>query len=125
VPSHILSVAARRRTLRQLIEEARGHVMDVDAGRYSDEDFLTYINNALYEIYRLRPDAYFGPLGNVVPQYETDDLDEEFPLSGIFYTATVYFLAGSASLRDDEHVVESRATALLAMFAAKLIGSKA
>jgi hypothetical protein len=110
------------RTIQQLFDEARGHIMDVGGDRYSDEDLLSYFNNCLYEIKRLRPDAYFGIAE--VPQYTLSQLDDEFPLDGMFATATSYFLAGSASLRDDEHVAESRAAGLLAMFASKLSGGR-
>jgi hypothetical protein len=112
------------RTIRQLFEEARGHIMDVDGARYSDVDFLSYLNDSMYEIRRLRPDAFFG-IYDTIPQFDASQLDEEFPLDGIFINPVVYFLAGSASLRDDEHVSESRAMGLLAMFSAKLVGSRA
>lgn len=110
------------RTIQQLLDEARSYIQDTDSSnyRYTNDDLVTYLNDAIYEVRRIRPDAFYGSYGSPVDQFTTNDLDENFPLDGIFFTATAYFIAGSAALRDDEHVNEGRSSALLALFSAKL-----
>jgi hypothetical protein len=119
------------RLISDLILEARAYIQDTDGSdRYSDADLVTYANDAMAEVMRIRPDYYYtlataagGYDGYEVPQYTTSNMtSEEFPLSQQAYTATAYFIAGSAALRDDEHTVDARATALLGLFEQKLKG---
>lgn len=120
------------RTISSLISEARGYIQDsVEPYRYTDADLLTYLNDAMTEIYRVRPDLYYdlaitagGYDGYTVPQYVLANLSDntELPLNPMVQTAVAYFVAGSAALRDDEHTVDARATALLSLFEQKLRG---
>lgn len=109
------------RTIQQVITEARGYLQDtVEEYRYSDDSLIVYLNNAILETRRIRPDAFVNAYDAAIPQFTTADLAADLPIDSQFYTAIAYFVAGSASLQDDEHVVDSRATGLLALFSAKL-----
>ena len=119
------------RTIADLITEARSYIQDTDEPyRYTDTDLIIYANDAMTEIRRIRPDYYYdlavaagGYDGYEVPQYtSTDYTSSDFPLDQQAFTATAYFIAGSAALRDDEHTVDARATALLGLFEQKLAG---
>lgn len=109
------------RTIQALLTEARGYIQDTKTPfRNSDADLVTYLNDSIFEVRRIRPDAFVGMYDTAVPQFTIADLGSDYPLDGIFFTATAYFIAGSTGLRDDEHVVDSRAQGLLALFSAKL-----
>ena len=111
------------RTIQDLITEARGYIQDSESDyyRYSDADLVTYLNDAIFEIRRLRPDVFVNSFDTDVSQFTTSNLSSNFPLPGQFFTATAYFIAGSAGLRDDEHVLEGRAMGLLNSFTAKVM----
>jgi hypothetical protein len=109
------------RTIGSAIAEARAHIQDtVEPYRYLDADMVQYFNDALAEIRRIRPDFFIGALTAPVDTYLTTDFADPFPLDDRAYVATTYFVAGSASLRDDEHELDNRTTALLQAFTAKL-----
>lgn len=106
------------KTLQNVITEVRQVLQDEDSDnyRYPDADLVGYLNNAFYEIRRLRPDAYINTFRTALPHYTTSDLATEFPLDLTFFQATVYFVAGNAELRDDEFTVDARAVTFLTQF---------
>ena len=109
------------RTIGDVISEARSYIQDtVETYRYSDADLVTYLNDALVEVRRLRPDFFIGSYDSDVTIYTDADLAEDFPIDEQALTACAYFVAGSASLRDDEHEVDNRTTQLLQAFVTKL-----
>ena len=110
------------RTVRDLIAIARGHIQDstVIAGefRYTDEDLLAYVNNAVLEIRMLRPDFFVSRYDDM-PIYSIDDA---YTLDVQTEVPIVYYVAGSAMLRDDEFAVDGRAVGMLNLFRSKLVG---
>lgn len=109
------------RTIGSAIAEARAHIQDtVEEYRYPDADMVQYFNDALAEVRRIRPDFFIGSLTSPVATYETTDFADPFPIDEQAYVAVTYFVAGSASLRDDEHEIDNRTTALLQAFTNKL-----
>lgn len=114
------------RTVQDLITEARSYIQDTEAGsyRYTDADLVNYLNNAILEIRRVRPDAFYGAYDDPTPQFTTSTLTSNFPLDEQFFFPTAHFIAGSAALRDDEHTVDARAIGLLNSFTSKLLVAK-
>lgn len=114
------------RTIQELITEARSYIQDSETPyRHTDADMVNYLNNSIYEVRRIRPDAFVNSYASEVPQFTTAQLSESYPLDGQFFTATAYFIAGSCALRDDEHTVDARAQGLLALFSSKLTNAGA
>ena len=109
------------RTIGDVVSEARTYIQDTVAPyRYTNADLVTYFNDALVETKRLRPDFYIGTYGSAVTVYTDQNLGTTFPLNEQAITPCAYYVAGSASLRDDEHEVDARTTALLQAFVIKL-----
>jgi hypothetical protein len=108
-----------KRTINDVIDQARIILQDkVTPYRYSDEELVSFFNNALYELKRLRPDAWLGSLGKDLDLYApiATDLAKEVPFSSIFFQPVVAYVAGYAELRDDEFVVDNRAGLLMSSF---------
>lgn len=111
------------KTINDAIEEARVLLQDtVSPYRYPSEQLLAYLNNGLYELKRVRPDAWLSKTGKDLPTYSntTQDLAQPFPVSMIFFHPMVMLIAGMAELRDDEFTMDSRAGVLLQQFTANL-----
>jgi len=106
-----------KRTLGQLVTEARKVLSDtVVPYRYTESAMYDYINNLQYEIKRIRPDCYIGNYNSDLPIYTETDSAVEIPFPSILFQAAVWYIAGSAELRDDEHTVEGRATSMISVF---------
>ena len=119
------------RTILDAVTQARQIVQDVDGDRHSDDKVVGYLNNAVSDARRLRPDLFLpGYLTNPQVLYTSADLvpalpPPQFPFDEGFFTATVDYIAGFIGLGDDEFAQDGRAQGLLNRFAQKLIGKGA
>ena len=115
------------KTIDNAIAEARAILQDTDptgpANRYSTADLVAYLNNGLLEARKLRPDLFREYYGVDTPSYEEADLgqDTPFPIDGMYFSPIVFYITGSAELRDDEFTVDARAVTLMGQFTAKLV----
>lgn len=110
------------RTVQSIVDEARTHVQDIrpEGYRYPDTDFILYANSALNEIRRLRPDFFVGTFGDAMPIITA--IGDDWPLESQTELPVVYFMAGSAMLRDDEFANDGRAVSMLKTFRQLLTG---
>lgn len=111
------------KTVEQIILGARVILQDeVDPFRYTQDELLSHLNNSLYELKRLRPDAWLSWFGKELPEYTniSADLASQIPINPIFYQQIIYYVAGYAELRDDEYTVDGRAAVLLQAFVANV-----
>lgn len=99
--------------------------------RYSNAVLISYLNTALRELYRLRPDAFIGNFTqgvlsiNTMNTYEEADLGltpaTPLPVDDrLFGSPLAYYIAGRAELADDEFADDGRAMTLLQAFRAQL-----
>jgi hypothetical protein len=111
-----------KRTISDCIGRARALLQDTleNAHRYSDADLLAYFNDALYELKRIRPDAWIGQYGEDLTLYASSDLTTEVPFPSTYFAPVVYYIVGMAELRDDEFAVDGRAATLLSTFERQL-----
>lgn len=111
------------RTANDAITESRFILQDtVEPYRYPTADLIRYLNNGLYALKRLRPDAFLGYYNRDLPQFSDTpvSLAEKLPFATIFFDPIVMYMSGFAELRDDEFTVDQRAGILLQSFAAQL-----
>jgi len=107
------------KTVEQIIAGARRILQDeVEPYRNPTLDLLSFLNNSLYELKRIRPDAWLGQYGVDLPEYDDTpgDLAANIPINPMFYQGLIYFVAGYAELKDDEYTVDGRAALLLRAF---------
>lgn len=109
------------KTIGDILTDARVILNDTSSDRYTDDQLVSDFNYAISTTKGLRPDLFI--LGEVLPEYTSADLAEDFPLPEIVSHGFVYFLVGNAELRDDEFAVDGRAMTLLSVYRRNLTGS--
>lgn len=94
--------------------------------RNSQDDLLSALNNGLYELKRLRPDAWLTYFGKELPQYANNvtDLAAVIPINQMFIQQLIYWIIGYTELQDDEYTVDGRAALLVRAFGADLTESR-
>lgn len=126
-------VTTTAKTIDDFYAEVRAGLNDsVEPYRLTDTMLFLYLNTALREIYRYRPDAYIGYFNsgvlsnNAANSYSAADLDQNpltpFPLDDrIFYAPCVFYVVGRADLTDDEFADNGRGVTMLQMFRSMLV----
>lgn len=105
-------------TISDVIFRARGHLNDQAVPyRYTENDVMALINDAILEAKRNRPDFFVGRQeDNVLVTASTD----AFPLPDFTMSITALFVAGMCEVRDDEHADTQRANALITKYISAL-----
>lgn len=113
-----------------LLDRVRQVLQDQDQGRgfrYPTSDLVGYLNDAVSEAKRLRPDMFVGTFQTsrtfVPTDPSTDFTTVDFPLPETCFSACVGYVAGWAEIRDDEFAVDGRAMTFITAFTQKLIGA--
>ena len=106
-------------TFQDVINSARVIMNDTGVAlRYTDEQLISYCNEAMQEVRRTRPDFFFGQYTSVLPTYVKTDT---VPLPAEFQSCIINYLVGRSEFRDDEFTIDSRATAFMSMFKGGLV----
>ena len=109
-------------TVEQVIKGVRTLLLDkVQPYRYSDISLVAALNLAMLEGRRLRPDLFIQRYSVEVPQFEAVSGDT-LGIEPQFRLAFEYMTAGHALLRDQEDVMDDRATSFLTAGASILVG---
>lgn len=119
-------------TLNDVIIQAREIIQDTRAEsyRHSDAKLLRYLNHAVSEAVRLRPDLFItdnegSSLSEPRDFASVDDLDDPFPIEEQYFSPFVFYVAGMVGLGDDEYANDGRAAGLMNMFRVQLTGRNA
>jgi hypothetical protein len=118
-------------TVEDLINQARDIVQDTgmefdyeDPDRHTDTKMIRFLNTALADAYRLRPDLFFPGVfdRSTLPVYTVTDITNQtpFPVDVTYFSVFVDYVAGYIGLADDEFAQDGRAVALLNRFVQKL-----
>lgn len=99
-------------TVQQVLDAARLPLNDSDKLRYSDATLLTYFNDAIVLLYRIRPDLFVGNW-SVFPPFRMFESTDDFPLSAAMKPYVSDYITGRAELVDDEYTENGRATMLI------------
>jgi hypothetical protein len=103
-------VAASRVLLQDLVDSPY---------RYPTSDLLLALNMAVLESRKLRPDMWAGI--STLPSYAVSDATK-VKIDPQYRVAFVYYVVGSAQLRDNEEDTDTRASAFIAQFRTMLLG---
>lgn len=118
------------RVVSDLLTRVRIVLQDQDSAnyRYPTKDIVGYLNDAVLEAKRIRPDLFLGQYLSNPPQVTlADNADYSavaFPLPDSCFTACIDYCAGRCELRDDEFAVDGRAMTFVNSFAMKLMGGQ-
>lgn len=122
------------KTYQNLVTEARELLQDTDATlqRYSDANLINFLNRALQEAGRIRPDAFYDLYSAnslSIPEIVASgagagqaNLSANFGVEMQFYTPMVSYVVAVAEIVDDEYTVDGRAALLLQHFRNTLLG---
>lgn len=122
------------KTYQNLVTEARELLQDTDATlqRYSDANLINFLNRALQEAGRIRPDAFYDLYSAnslSIPEIVASgagagqaNLSANFGVEMQFYTPMVSYVVAVAEITDDEYTVDGRAALLLQHFRNTLLG---
>jgi len=104
-------------TFQNVIDDARVTLNDADGVRYTDPQLISYCNDGIQEMYRLRPDLLFGNYTAATVTYVAGDT---LPVPAQYQNLLHFYVVFRAELRDDEYSAESRAGAMRQLFKAEL-----
>lgn len=122
------------KTYQNLVTEARELLQDTDATlqRYDDATLLNFLNRAMQEAGRIRPDAFYDLYSANslnIPEVVASgagagqvNLSANFGIEMQFYTPLVSYVVAVAEITDDEYTVDGRAALLLQHFRNTLLG---
>jgi hypothetical protein len=103
------------RKVSDVIIQARFALNDsVEPYRYTTPELVAHVNGAISEVRRVRPDIFDGRYDEPLPYVSSEG--EDFPLPDTLFMLVAYYVAGTAELKDDEHVEIQRASGLLTKF---------
>jgi len=110
--------------LSDIITLARDQLQDTRTPyRHSDAKLIRYLNLALSDALRLRPDLFFPDASDKDYAYTVADIEATLPVDFAYRIAIVFYVVGMTSLEDDEFVANGRGAALLSQFKQKLTGT--
>ena len=131
LPTSTTPIASAVYSVQNVLSEVREVLQDLDPNnvRYPTNQLVEYINDAVFQARRLRPDIFvyqYGQQIGLLPTTLTPDsayAAVPFPLPDIYFLAVVNFVTGRAEIRDDEFALDSRAYTFMQSYQAVLAGS--
>jgi hypothetical protein len=117
------------RKVSDLLARVRQVLQDEDSDnyRYPTSDLVGYLNDAVIEAWRLRPDIFVGRFLKDPPQITVLANDSgyaavAFPLPDTYFVPCYNYVAGRTEFRDDEFAVDNRAMTFMGQFQTMLLG---
>lgn len=110
-------------TVQDYIDDVRTLLQDTIAPyRYDDDSLVVAFNAMLLEARRIRADLFVTKWGVGVPHISTVD-NRQINLEPQFRLAFVYGIVAHALMRDQEDIIDSRASSFMAAFNTMLNGA--
>lgn len=112
-----------------LLNRVRQVLQDQDQNnyRYPTSDLIGYLNDAVTEAKRLRPDLFIGqyntPRVFISSDPTTDYSTVPMPMVDDYFGSLVSYVVGYTEIRDDEFSDDGRAMTFLQSFTQRLIGA--
>lgn len=107
-----------------LLNQVRTLLQDVDnmSGqyRYSTDSIITSLNQALMDMYRIRPDLFLE-LAYVIPSFTVSSMEETVGIEQQYLPPLIYYVVGLTQARDDEQNQDARAMGFLKVFQQTLL----
>ena len=103
------NVLQQVRTLLQDVDVSSGHY------RYSTDSIITNINQAMTDLYRMRPDLFLE-LQFQIPVFNVGDLGAPIGIEDQYVSPLIMYVVGLTQARDDEQTQDARAGVFLQTF---------
>lgn len=106
-------------TVGGLISQVRTLLQDTDLStglyRYSTDSIVTNLNQAMADLFRLRPDLFMDA-GFAIPSFDPALPDVAVGIDQQYMPALIYYVVGLTQARDDEQNQDARALGFLKIF---------
>lgn len=123
--SYYDSASQKLATIGDLLSQVRTLLQDVDVSsgqyRYSTDSIMVAFNQAMMDMYRIRPDLFLEN-GFVIPVYNSSDLSVAIVIEPQYVPALIYYVVGLVQARDDEQNQDNRAMGFLKVFQQTIVG---
>jgi hypothetical protein len=118
------SETQKLQTIGDLLAQVRTLLQDVDVSsgqyRYSTDSIITAFNQAMLDMYRIRPDLFLET-GFRVPVFTVTDMGVVITIEGQYVPALIYYVVGLVQARDDEQNQDARALGFLKIFQQNIV----
>jgi len=109
-------------TVQDYLDRSRVLLQDtVVPYRYSDEELVGNLNEAMMLARMKRPDLFLSAITAAVPDYDAGLLATAVTMDQQYRLAFVLYMVGFAQLRDEEGTTDQRAIALTDKFTSQLM----
>jgi len=102
-------------TLQAVVDMGRIPLNDDDKARMTDAMGLTFAKQGLQMVLSKRPDLFFGQY-LALPDISALALGSSFPVDDIIAPAVADYITARAESRNDESIIEQRATMFYQLF---------
>lgn len=110
-------------TVKDVLRRARQIAQDAKPEyRVEDGVYINYLNDALFEVRRLRPDLFIASNG-VVGEVTMENLEDDLGIDGMYFTSVVDYVGGMVSAADDKFSPDGRSAMLMDKFMSRLVGA--
>lgn len=131
IPYTPSTIASSVYTVQNVLSETREVLQDLDPNnvRYPTSQLVEYINDAVFQARRIRPDIFVSLYLTQIPLIPTTLTPDSayaaypFPMPDIYFLGVVNFVIGRAEIRDDEFALDSRAMTFMQSWESVLNGS--
>ena len=109
-------------TVQDYLDRSRVLLQDtVVPYRYSDEELVGNLNEAMMLARMKRPDLFLSAITDAVPEYDFGSPSDLVVMDQQYRLAFVLYMVGFAQLRDEEGAQDQRALALTEKFTQQLM----
>ena len=111
-------------TLGSIIQQIRTLLQDTDLTsgqfRYSTDSIVTALNQAMLDMFRIRPDLFLEA-SYIVPVFNVADLEVDIGVEHQYLPPFIYYAVGLVQARDDEQNQDQRAFGFLQVFQKSIV----
>lgn len=123
--SYYDSATQKLTTIGDLLSQVRTLLQDVDVSsgqyRYSTDSIMVAFNQAMMDMYRIRPDLFLAN-AFVIPVFNSADLSVAIVIEPQYIPSLIYYVVGLVQARDDEQNQDNRAMGFLKVFQQTIVG---
>ena len=95
---------------------------DLSSGayRYPTDGLVTNLNQAMMDLYRIRPDLFLA-LSFQIPVFNTSEMATAIGIEMQYIPSLIYYVVGLTQARDDEQNQDARAMGFLKVFQTTIV----
>lgn len=104
----------------KVITDARVDINDESSERYTDPQLMSFANDGVREVKKVRPDLFFGSYSSALSTYTSA---QNIPFDDLYVQFLKDYIVFRANMRDDEENSAARSAAFFARFKNGLVAA--